>query len=263
MYSPVVAAPIAEDERPPLFLVLAADPTRWRLLNELARSDRRVRELTELLNEPQNSVSYHLARLRESGLVSARRSTADGRDIYYRIELGRCGELLTEAGAALHPALASSRHESRRRPRSGRPRPVRVLFLCTGNSGRSQIAEALLEQAGGDRVEVVSAGSHPKPLNPAAVAVMRAYDIDLAGRRSKPLTEFGARRFDYVITLCDRVREVCPEFLGHPDSIHWSMPDPAAATGDSRAVIAAFRATAADLQQRLSFFTTCALPATA
>src|SRR5258708_7294901 len=116
-------------------------------------------------------------------------------------------------------------------PGAGRQTPVRVLLLCAGNGSRSQIAEALRQQAAGDRVQVVSAGSHPKELHPDAVRVMRGYGIDLSGRRSKHLSEFSTHRFDYVITLCDRVREVCPEFPGGPEPIHWSIPDPAAASG--------------------------------
>ena len=106
-----------------------------------------------------------------------------------------------------------------------------MLFLCTGNSARSQIAEALCERLSGGAVSAASAGSHPKPLHPNAVRVMRERGIDLAGRRSKHLSEFAARRFDYVISLCDRVREVCPEFPGGPELIHWSIPDPAREPG--------------------------------
>jgi protein-tyrosine-phosphatase len=102
-----------------------------------------------------------------------------------------------------------------------------VLFLCTGNSARSQIAEALAEQLSGGAVSAASAGSHPKQLHPNAVRVMRERGIDLAGCRSKHLDEFAAQRFDFVISLCDRVREVCPEFGGDPEVIHWSVPNPA------------------------------------
>lgn len=129
---------------------------------------------------------------------------------------------------------------------------MRVLFLCTGNGSRSQIAEALLQQAAGDRVQVVSAGSHPKELHPDAVRVMRGYGIDLSGRRSKHLSEFSTHRFDYVITLCDRVREVCPEFPGGPEPIHWSIPDPSAASG-GQAGYPAFQRSAADLHSRIGF----------
>jgi protein-tyrosine-phosphatase len=227
------------------------------LLCELTRSDRRVGELTELIGQPQNAVSYHLGRLRDGGLVSMRRSSADGRDSYYRIELVRCRQLLAATGAALHPGLGIAPTSTARQHRT----PVRVLFLCTGNSARSQIAEALLAQSAGGRVEVASAGSHPKPLHPNAVRVMRSYGIDLSGARSKHLDEVIENHFDYVITLCDKVREVCPGFLGHPEPIHWSIPDPAAG---GRASYPDFCTVAADLQSRIQFLLQAiAPPATA
>ncbi len=141
---------------PPGFLQLAANPVRWRLLSELASSDRRVRELTALLGQPQSLVSYHLGRLRSDGLVAARRSSADGRDVYYSIELARCGELLTAAGAALHPGLRLVPPAP-----AGAQARARVLFLCTGNSARSQMAQAICEQVAGQAVMAASAGSHP------------------------------------------------------------------------------------------------------
>ncbi len=246
------------DESPPAFLRLAGDPLRWRLLSELSRSDRRVAELTALIGQPQNAVSYHLGRLRDGGLVSMRRSSADGRDSYYRIEFARCKQLLDATGAALHPGLGG--RDPGDPPDRGRT-PVRVLFLCTGNSARSQIAEALLVQAAGGRVEAASAGSHPKPVHPNAVRVMRTYGIDLSAARSKHLDELSSRHFDFVITLCDKVREVCPELPGHPEPIHWSIPDPAAA-GIGRAGYPAFRAVAADLHARIGFLVHAIAPST-
>ena len=129
---------------------------------------------------------------------------------------------------------------------------MRVLFLCTGNSARSQIAEALLAQAAGGRVEAASAGSHPKPVHPNAVRVMRDLRHRPERRPKQAPRRVRARRFDYVITLCDKVREVCPELPGHPEPIHWSIPDPAAA-GIGRAGYPAFRAVAADLHARIGF----------
>src|SRR5689334_10968623 len=188
---------------PPSFLALAGHPLRWQLLTELARSDRRVRELCELVAQPQALVSYHLGKLRSERLVSMRRSIADGRDTYYSLDLARCGTLLTETGAALHPGLAPPQPTAS----APRGRPLRLLFLCTGNSARSQMAEALADQLGAGGVEAFSAGSAPKPLRIEAVRVMRERGIDIAGRRSKHLDELASQRFDCVITLCDRVRE--------------------------------------------------------
>src|SRR4051794_27312553 len=105
------------------FVQLLADEQRWRLLKELARTDRKVSELTELIGKPQNLVSYHLASLRNAGIVSARRSSADGRDTYYRMNAQHCAELLRDVGMAIQPGLrldiAAPRREgsrSRRRP---------------------------------------------------------------------------------------------------------------------------------------------------
>jgi ArsR family transcriptional regulator, arsenate/arsenite/antimonite-responsive transcriptional repressor / arsenate reductase (thioredoxin) len=232
----------------PPFLRLAGHPLRWRLLSELARSDRRVGELCELAGRPQSLVSYHLRQLRDGGLVSLRRSAADGRDTYYVLDLTRCGELLASAGGALHPALAPS---PTRRERGARI--ARVLFLCTGNSARSRIAEALCERLSDGAVGAVSAGSHPKPLHPNAVRVMRERGIDISARRSKHLGEFADRRFDYVISLCDRVREVCPEFPGPPGLIHWSIPDPARDPGSDEQTLPAFERTAAEIETRVGF----------
>jgi protein-tyrosine-phosphatase len=235
---------------PPLeFLQLAGHPVRWRLLSELAESDRMVQELTGLVGEPQNLVSYHLGKLREARLVSARRSSADGRDTYYTVDLARIRGRLSAAGAALHPGLRLT--PASRDKVAGAP--VKVLFLCTGNSARSQIAEALAKARSGGAIEAFSAGSDPKPMHPNAVRVMRdEYGLDLGGQTPKHLDVYAGRRFDWVISLCDRVREVCPKFPGNPKTIHWSMPNPA--TGESdKLTYPLFQQTAAELATRLIF----------
>jgi ArsR family transcriptional regulator, arsenate/arsenite/antimonite-responsive transcriptional repressor / arsenate reductase (thioredoxin) len=236
---------------PPPFLRLAGHPLRWRLLCELARSDRRVGELCELAGRRQSLVSYHLRRLRDGGVVSLRRSAADGRDTYYVLDLPRCGELLQSAGGALHPGLAPAAPRPRRRP-GGAP-IARVLFLCTGNSARSQMAEALAVHLSGGAVRAASAGSRPKPLHPNAVRVMGARGIDISGRRSKHMGELAGERFDRVISLCDRVREVCPEFPGGPELVHWSIPDPAREAGSDEDTLPAFERTAEELAVRVGF----------
>jgi ArsR family transcriptional regulator, arsenate/arsenite/antimonite-responsive transcriptional repressor / arsenate reductase (thioredoxin) len=238
---------------PPSFVRLASHPLRWRLLQELVRSDRAVRELMMLVDEPQSLVSYHLGLLREGGLVNSRRSSADGRDSYYAIDLTACRDALQSAGSALHPSLSLvPAAPERQRPRRSGRRP-RVLFLCTGNSARSQIAEALLERMSGGAMQAVSAGSHPKQLHPNAIRVLHKRGIDVSGNRTKHLDEFRSDRFDTVVTLCDRVREVCPEFPFRPEVVHWSIPDPALEGPTNRASYPAFERTAAELETRIRF----------
>ena len=232
---------------PPSFVRLAGHPVRWRLMGELARSDRRVRELVSLVARPQNLVSYHLSRLRAGRLVDARRSTFDARDTYYHLDLENCADALAGAGLALHPGLRMSPD-----PPVASARPCRVLFLCTGNSARSPAAEALLRHRAG-QVEVVSAGSHPKALHPNTTRVLQKYGIELAGRSPQQLSTFERQRFDYVITLCDRVREVCPEFRGGAAQMHWSIPDPAVSGADDRHTYPAFERMMADLETRIGF----------
>jgi len=242
---------------PPDVLRLTGHPVRWQLLNELARSDRQVRELTALVGQRQSLTSYHLGQLRAGGLVNMRRSSADRRDAYYSLDLAVCRDRLADAGAALHPGLrlvpASLTPPASPRRRRPSPSPVRVLFLCTGNSSRSQMAEAILQQLGGARVHVVSAGSHPKELHPDAVRVMRERGVDIAGRRAKHLSEFVEQRFDHVISLCDRVREVCPDFPGPPQVAHWSIPEPSAEATADEPGYPAFVRTADELTTRIQF----------
>ena len=235
---------------PPEILGLLSDPLRWQLVGELGRSDRRVGELVQLVGKPQNLVSYHLAELRNAGIVSARRSSADGRDVYYRADLFRCRDLLGEAGQSLHPGLSlAPPPPDDVAARGTRPR---VLFLCTGNSARSQIAEALVEHRSAGTVEARSAGSHPKPLHPNAVRVMAEHGVDIAGRPTKSLTRFARSRFDRVITLCDKVREICPEFPGVPIAAHWSIADPAVAGESDEATYPAFQHVADEIERRVA-----------
>jgi protein-tyrosine-phosphatase/DNA-binding transcriptional ArsR family regulator len=235
---------------PPDFVRLVAHRVRWRLLEELVQSDRAVWELTQLVDEPQSLVSYHLRRLREGGLVSARRSSADGRDSYYSIDLVGCEQQLQAAGGAIHPGLRLVPAPPAPARRPGRRR---VLFLCTGNSARSQIAEALLARMSGGAIAAASAGSSPRPLHPNAVRVLHKRGIDISTIRTKHFSEFVGQRFDAVITLCDRVREVCPEFPSHPRLVHWSIPDPAVEGPTARSSYPAFERTAFELETRIRF----------
>jgi protein-tyrosine-phosphatase/DNA-binding transcriptional ArsR family regulator len=230
-------------EVPPL-MQMASHPVRWALLAELAGGDHRVRELAAAVDEPQNLVSYHLRLLRGAGLIDARRSNFDARDTYYHLNLARCAAEFAAAATALHPALAPE-------PAVGSAARS-VLFLCSGNSARSPMAEALLRTKGRGRIRAASAGSHPKPqIHPNAVRIMRdLYGIDLRGTRPQPLAAVARRRFDCVITLCDKVREYADEH-GVATAMHWSLPDPSAAAG--RASYPEFRRVASELNDRIEF----------
>lgn len=233
---------------PPPFVRLAAHPVRWQLLVALAESDHRVRELVARLGQPQNLVSYHLRLLRAGGLVRARRSSYDGRDSYYHLDLARCAEALGETAAALHPALRAPGAADRAAERPPSRHPA-VLFVCTGNSARSPLAEALLRRRAGDRVTALSAGTQPKPrLHPATVRVLAdGYGIDVGDQRPRGLGTLAGRRFDHVITLCDRAREACPDFPERPRRRHWSIADPAGEASPADA----FSRTAADIDRRI------------
>lgn len=119
---------------------------------------------------------------------------------------------------------------------------ARVLFLCTGNSARSQMAEALLRHAGGERFEAYSAGTEPKDVHPLAVAAMAELGIDISGQRAKSVAEFlGWPPFAFLITVCDDAAANCPAFPGAGERLHWSLKDPAAAEGSEAERLMAFR----------------------
>jgi arsenate reductase len=131
---------------------------------------------------------------------------------------------------------------------------MRVLILCTGNSARSQMAEGLLRQIGGDRFEVASAGVSPTHVRHEAIAAMRELGIDISAHRSKSVDEFSAQEFDYVITVCDHANERCPVFPGKTQRIHWSFDDPALAPGDAGERLTIFRRVRDEISGRLQEF---------
>jgi ArsR family transcriptional regulator, arsenate/arsenite/antimonite-responsive transcriptional repressor / arsenate reductase (thioredoxin) len=137
--------------------------------------------------------------------------------------------------------------------------PLRVLFLCTGNSARSQIGEALLRHMSRGRIDVVSAGSQPRPeIHPMARrAIKDVLGLDMAGQYPKPLEEFLDERFDYIITVCDRAAESCPAFPEDPERIRWSFEDPAAIEGDEEKKRRAFEQTARDMAGRIRIWMSC------
>ena len=137
--------------------------------------------------------------------------------------------------------------------------PIRVLFVCVGNSARSILAEALLRHIGGDGFEVHSAGSAPKGVDPLTLRTLAAAGLPIDGFASTPLDAYLGQPFDYVITLCDEAQEACPVFPGVQDALHWSYEDPAAATGDDTARLAAFQHVFRELGERIRTFAFLAL----
>ena len=132
------------------------------------------------------------------------------------------------------------------------PRPLRVLFVCTGNSARSQIAEALLQHKAKGRFTAASAGSRPAPsVNPLAIEVLGERGIEWEGRRPKSVDDIMRDRWDFVITVCDRAKESCPVLPGQPVLAHWGLPDPADAAGTREERLRAFRETATQLARRI------------
>ena len=130
----------------------------------------------------------------------------------------------------------------------------RVLFLCTANSCRSQMAEGFLRHFAGDRFEAASAGAQPTQLNPDAVRVMKERVIDISSHRSKDVTEFWNQRVQYVITVCDKAKEACPIFPFALTSLHWSLDDPAAAQGAEAERLAVFRRVRGEIEEQVLEF---------
>lgn len=168
-----------------------------------------------------------------------------------RAELDRLDAELTDldltvraAGRARHTKEATSMPSG----------PIRVLFICTGNSARSQLAEALLGHIGGAAFEAHSAGTEPKGVNPYTVQVLAELGIDWPNARSKSVTEFLGQPWDYVITVCDRARQACPVFPGEHNALHWGLDDPAEVEGTDEEKIAAFRTTQREVVNRIRPF---------
>lgn len=128
----------------------------------------------------------------------------------------------------------------------------KVLFLCTGNSARSQMAEAFLQKYAGGQFEVYSAGLEPKGINPYTVRIMDEAGLSLNGHRSKPLTEYmGKVHFDYLITVCSDADENCPFFPGMGQRLHWGFEDPAAFVGSEDEILAKFREVRDQIDERV------------
>lgn len=213
------------------------------MVQSLVKSDLQIRELAQQVHKPLNLVSYHLRLLREAGVIQMRRSSLDGRATYCTLDLDRIRALYGAAGQALHPSLVTSL--------AGELGPLRVLFLCTHNAARSQMAEGLLRAAVDDRWLIASAGSKPGGVHPLAVSTLASRGVDIRAQRSKDPSQLPVQTYDLVITLCDRVRAERIRLPHHPQRAHWSLPDPLASP--RRTQPRAFRETADQLSQRIGW----------
>lgn len=179
-------------------------------------------------------------------ITSQRAAIARQRD-----DLDRLDEELTDLELTIQ-AAGRTRGHRRRNPVTDHP--IRVLFVCTGNSARSQIGEALLARFGGDDFAVASAGTDPKGVNPYSVRVLAEIGIDWTAATSKGLDGFLGQPFDYVITVCDRAKQSCPVFPGSGNALHWGLEDPAEVEGSDEQTLEAFRRTRQELTMRLRPF---------
>ncbi len=218
-------------------------------------------KIAAALGIPNSSLSFHLGRLERAGLIRCRRS---GRHIHYLVSRTGMRDLLTYLSADCchgHPELCSDQFNLHGDHDVPNTQPsYNVLFLCTGNSARSIIAECILNRAGMGRFSAYSAGSHPKgEVHPFALQLLRNTNHDVSGLRSKDWSEFsqpGAPELHFVFTVCDNAAaEVCPVWPGQPMTAHWGVPDPALATGSSAEIAAAFADTYRMLEKRIGAFT--------
>jgi ArsR family transcriptional regulator, arsenate/arsenite/antimonite-responsive transcriptional repressor / arsenate reductase (thioredoxin) len=243
----------------PEVLGALAHDLRWTIVRLLAPGDLRTSELVSRTGEAPSLVSYHLARLRHAGLVSARRSTADGRDSYQVLDLDALGQAVADLAARIHPSLVQTSSgrlgasADLADPSGSESEPrisAQVLFICSGNSARSPMAAGWLNHLGAGPVTAHSAGVIPRPLHPLAVAAMAEHGVDIGGHQATHLDAFADHRFTRVITLCDRARENCGELPAAPVAVHWSIPDPARAHPPD---LDAFRVTARELRTRVRY----------
>ncbi|MGQ9549205.1 MAG: arsenate reductase/protein-tyrosine-phosphatase family protein [Roseiflexus sp.] len=213
------------------FFRVLGDATRLAVITQLARSDERAIRLSIAIKQPPETVAAALADLQSTGLVSSRASDAHPNEMYYSLDLEQMQKRFLAAGRLIHPLLVQAITDVEEETvRSAKPR---VLFLCTHNSARSQMAEGLLRSFSHGAIEVFSAGSEPGSIHPLAIETMDTMQVDIRNQRSKHFDEFLDQHFDVVITVCDRAREVCPVFPEAKEIIHWSIPDPAAVEGET------------------------------
>lgn len=248
-------------------------PTRMKIALLLGRRQLCVCELEAIIGVSQPAVSQHLRIFKEADLVTEVR---EGQWVFYSLKWDRLREALdeflalAEQGLDGTPELATELRrlgELEKNPIIGCTRPaadvspsgaqaavVQLMFLCTGNSCRSQMAEGLARAYGGDRIEVHSAGLEPQGVNPRAVQAMREIGIDISGQSSDRIDADLLSRMDYAITLCSDAEERCPLTPSQVKRLHWPLEDPAGARGSEEVVMDKFRQVRDEIKVRVEKF---------
>jgi protein-tyrosine-phosphatase/DNA-binding transcriptional ArsR family regulator len=245
-------------------LAALAQPTRleiFRLVMRYRPHGLAAGDIGRLLAVAHNTLSTHLSALEQVGLLASRR---EGRHIIFAAQAARADALLAFLGEACcseRPIVCATPAPTipARREAVASERPLRVLVVCTGNSARSIMAEAVLNREGLGRIEAFSAGSRPQEgPHPLALGLLADLGYDVSAMRSKSWDEFlrtGAPQLDLVVTVCDgAAEEACPSFPGAPMRVHWGLDDPAEAVGPASARRAAFLQSYRDLTARVSAF---------
>lgn len=235
----------------------------YRLLSAAGPEGLPAGEVSARLNLVQNTVSAHLGILGDAGLISAHRK---GRSVRHAIEPAKMQGLigyLTRECCNGNPSVCGYFAAPLVSGDVTLSEPFKVLFLCTGNSARSILAEALMNRIGAPRFKAWSAGSQPKgAVHPKSLELLKSLGYDTSGFRSKSWDEFAekdAPAFDFIFTVCDSAAgEACPVWLGNPMTAHWGIPDPAAATGTDAEISLAFAEAYRQMKNRIEAFT--ALP---
>jgi protein-tyrosine-phosphatase len=236
-----------------LFVTLLANPAIWTTVQALARSDAHVADLQAHTGFSAAALDHALDQLSAVGLITSRPSDADPQVVYYQLHVDRLAALAQTTLTALHPSLTLAPPPTEA-PAPPQPVHPRVLFLCTHNSARSQIAEGLLRMISGGAVDAYSAGVAPASLHPLARESLERVGAFTESMASKHMDVFAGQHFDYVITVCDQAREVCPTFPNADQQLHWSLPDPASAEVARQPK--AFQAVSIELAQRLRYLLT-------
>ncbi|QBY00291.1 metalloregulator ArsR/SmtB family transcription factor [Rhodophyticola sp. CCM32] len=235
----------------------------FRLLARRAPDALRPSEMALACRLKHSTLSAHLATLSQAGLIQSRR---EGTAMYYSLATGQTRDFtsyLLEECCRNRPDLCLPTAPTAPAPREAKPGPATILFICTGNSARSILAEVLMRDIGKGRFKTYSAGSYATgKVNPNTLDLLDRSDHDIDGLHSKSLEEMqgpDAPVFDFVFTVCDHAaNEECPAWPGQPVSAHWGMPDPAAVTGTDAEVALAFAEAYRTLHTRIEAF--AALP---